>query len=599
MAARRLNADAYTVGLIYAKPIEMHAITVMLDEIHQPLPMRLGDDNEYTLGRIGKHNVALAGPPRGGQGKAVIADIVGRIRLTFKNIGVGLLVGVGGGVPHLPKDDVRLGDVVVAAPEAGPAVVQYDLGKQLINEVSVTRTLNKPPALLLRVVDKVDDQYQRVEERGKDFFATHLQRFVKFPRIKEQYGRPTSPDQLFLATYHHEDGTDCSSHDLCYEVKRPDRELPGEIRVHYSTILSGDLVMKSGEIRDQLSTKFCNALCFEMEAAGLMDVFPCLVIRGICDYSDSHKNKVWQGYAAATAAAYAREILLSMAERTIGGALGVSPVSTRQADCLPISDSRVDKTSATPKPKYVLTNIPYTIDDIKLASLVPSIENPHQDALAAPRRLREGEDFGCRSQQDFKLLLNFNEKFFHRFQMTRLSSFFGGRRHDDNVQLWCREGRVYELKQPKDLFVELCKYDAVRKWLLQTIDGGDDVYFVVGFCSFIDARMVDEIAAPSGVPDSAGALAGGRAAASFSEGQSFQIPGERIYKVCFRKVHFRWFFGRDVQSCHLKRSNCWIVTPSRQTTAEKRDNAVEASLEENEGGDEIHFEKVETDGGQE
>ena len=46
-----------------------------------------------------------------------------------------------------------------------------------------------------------------------------------------------------------------------------------------------------------------------MEAAGLMDQLPCLVIRGICDYCDSHKNKHWQGYAALAAAAYARDLL--------------------------------------------------------------------------------------------------------------------------------------------------------------------------------------------------------------------------------------------------------------------------------------------------
>lgn len=40
-----------------------------------------------------------------------------------------------------------------------------------------------------------------------------------------------------------------------------------------------------------------------------MDSFPCLVIRGICDYADSHKNRIWQPYAAATAAAYAKELL--------------------------------------------------------------------------------------------------------------------------------------------------------------------------------------------------------------------------------------------------------------------------------------------------
>jgi hypothetical protein len=77
--------------------------------------------------------------------------------------------------------------------------------------------------------------------------------------------------------------------------------------------------MKSEVTRDKVSAQFNNALCFEMEAAGLMDVFPCLVIRGICDYSDSHKNKEWQEFSAATAASYARELLLTMAERVVQG----------------------------------------------------------------------------------------------------------------------------------------------------------------------------------------------------------------------------------------------------------------------------------------
>jgi len=47
-----------------------------------------------------------------------------------------------------------------------------------------------------------------------------------------------------------------------------------------------------------------------MEAAGLMDEFSCLVIRGICDYADLHKNKRWQPYAAATAARVRQRITL-------------------------------------------------------------------------------------------------------------------------------------------------------------------------------------------------------------------------------------------------------------------------------------------------
>lgn len=76
--------------------------------------------------------------------------------------------------------------------------------------------------------------------------------------------------------------------------------------IYYGTIASGNQVIKDAETRNILG-KDC--LCFEMEAAGLVNDFPCLVIRGICDYADSHKNKRWQNYAAATAAAYAKELL--------------------------------------------------------------------------------------------------------------------------------------------------------------------------------------------------------------------------------------------------------------------------------------------------
>ena len=67
--------------------------------------------------------------------------------------------------------------------------------------------------------------------------------------------------------------------------------------------------MKDAILRDKLAREQ-GVLCFEMEAAGIMNRFPCLVIRGICDYCDSHKNKQWQGYAAMTAAAYTKELLM-------------------------------------------------------------------------------------------------------------------------------------------------------------------------------------------------------------------------------------------------------------------------------------------------
>lgn len=86
--------------------------------------------------------------------------------------------------------------------------------------------------------------------------------------------------------------------------------------------------MRNGLERDRISRELGGVLCFEMEAADLMKIFPCLVIRGICDYSDSHKNKDWQAYAAAVAAVYAKELLseidLAVVGRTPTAAVAIS-----------------------------------------------------------------------------------------------------------------------------------------------------------------------------------------------------------------------------------------------------------------------------------
>jgi nucleoside phosphorylase len=81
--------------------------------------------------------------------------------------------------------------------------------------------------------------------------------------------------------------------------------------IHHGIVASGSSLMKDAVIRDTIA-KEKGVMCFEMEAAGLMNHFPCLVVRGVCDYSDSHKNKQWQGYAAMTAAAYAKDLLARM-----------------------------------------------------------------------------------------------------------------------------------------------------------------------------------------------------------------------------------------------------------------------------------------------
>jgi nucleoside phosphorylase len=128
------------------------------------------------------------------------------------------------------------------------------------------------------------------------------------------YAKPYSQtDVLFGSTFVHPDGSrDCVESCISQTenvVERVHRDIAGDNPViHYGVIASADRLMKDAYTRDHLAETE-GVMCFEMEAAGLMNLCPCLVIRGICDYSDTHKNDRWQGYAAATAAAYAKELL--------------------------------------------------------------------------------------------------------------------------------------------------------------------------------------------------------------------------------------------------------------------------------------------------
>jgi nucleoside phosphorylase len=302
--ARQLRHEDYTVGWVCALPIELAAAQEMLDEEHPDLGRTLSDNDEnlYALGSMGGHNVAIVCLPAGRYGNNPAASVATQMRATFKAIRFGLMVGIGGGVPSA-EADIRLGDVVVSQPHGTfGGVVQYDAGKSTPSRFERTGSLNSPPQILLAAVGKV----QANEVRGRSTLSKHvskLQRIAKFQRSR------AGPDVLFEAAYEHTGGSTCDQCSTSKQEIRPPRESDEEVVLHYGTIASGNPVIRSAAERDRVSADLGGVLCFEMEAAGLMNSFPCLVIRGICDYADSHKNKRWQVYAAGMAAAYAKEVL--------------------------------------------------------------------------------------------------------------------------------------------------------------------------------------------------------------------------------------------------------------------------------------------------
>ena len=301
MTRRRLQARDYTVGWICALPIELAAAQEMLDEGDECLSQCSSDSDLYTLGRIAGHNVVLACLPAGQMGPQSAAAVAARMTSKFTSIRFGLMVGIGGGVPSVAAD-IRLGDVVISQPYLQHGgVVQYDFGKTGAGGHQ-TRTgwLNAPPSMLLRAISEL----RALHYRGRSSLATYIS---AFDRLEDFSRKTTGPDVLFEASYNHTGGATCEQCSKDREVKRTPQK--SQVVIHYGTIASGNQVIKDGITRDRISTELGGVMCFEMEAAGLMNDFPCLVVRGICDYADSHKNKKWQPYAAATAAACAKEIL--------------------------------------------------------------------------------------------------------------------------------------------------------------------------------------------------------------------------------------------------------------------------------------------------
>ncbi|EHA21352.1 hypothetical protein ASPNIDRAFT_191617, partial [Aspergillus niger ATCC 1015] len=288
MTSIRKSHDDYTLGWLTALSLERSAAEAVLDKRHHSLGGSPGDENTYTLGEIQGHNVAITCLPSGQYGIAAAANAASRMRISFPNIQYGLLVGIAGGVPDSPHADIRLGDIVIGQPTSThPAVVQYDFGKSVDGVFQRIGRLDPPSSVLLSALSKLQANYTNKRSKVAEFLQ-------KLGDCNELFRHPgQDQDRLFKPLYSHKGGArTCANCDQIQVIERSKRPSTEPI-VHYGVRLAR---------QEQL-------LCFEMEAAGMVNEIPSLVIRGICDYSDTHKNKHWQGYAAAAAAAYAKDFL--------------------------------------------------------------------------------------------------------------------------------------------------------------------------------------------------------------------------------------------------------------------------------------------------
>ena len=298
----------YTIGWIAPMPIELSPALALLDRV-TTLHV-VNDSNIYQAGKIGNHHVVMVTLNKIGLGG--VLSVTERMYSSFRGLKHLLLVGLGGGIPEYAHgEQMVLGDVVVSR-----QVEHLDCGRRTPKGFEFTHQTYWPSPDLLKAVNTLYSNHSLYGTRVPQTLQSIRQKLYQNIRDNpEDLG--SDADHLFDPGYHHQDDAKLCEN-CCDPGKSKSRQDRGRKAyrekdtplIHYGTIGSGNLLVVGSKERTYLYEEL-GTVCFEMEAAALMD-YRCLVIRGISDYSDSHKNKAWQPYAAATAAAYAQELIMQL-----------------------------------------------------------------------------------------------------------------------------------------------------------------------------------------------------------------------------------------------------------------------------------------------
>ncbi|KAL7897419.1 hypothetical protein HDV64DRAFT_43406 [Trichoderma sp. TUCIM 5745] len=350
--SRPASRDEFEIAIVCALPLEYNAVVILLDECWDiegdSYGRARGDNNTYTTGSMGGFNIVVLLLP--GIGKAEAASSAASLRSSYPDIKLLFLNGICGGVPFVKGEELLLGDVIISK-----TVVQYDLGNRYPDAFKTRDTLderlgraNKDIRSFISILE-TDRGSVRLEKRAGcllDVIQRTSEERHSRRRKAASYAYPgSSNDKLFEAGYRHkhhisptcecsnshqdEDPVCEASRKLscdqlgCDYVRLVPRtrlkekqqlEKDGNVKdaqapsVFIGRVGSGDTVLKSGIDRDRLAIEH-DILAFETEGSGLWDEFPCIIVKGVCHYADSHQNKDWQNFAAATAASVVKGLI--------------------------------------------------------------------------------------------------------------------------------------------------------------------------------------------------------------------------------------------------------------------------------------------------
>ncbi|KAK5064647.1 hypothetical protein LTR84_000481 [Exophiala bonariae] len=352
--------DEFEIAIICALRIERDAVEALLDEEYETDSFSYGksaaDKNAYTTGRIGDQNVVLAYMPS--MGMITATAVAANMGASFQGIKCALVVGVCGGIPITADGtEILLGDVIIST-----SVIQTDFGRQLpdrlVRKKEEEDTLGRANPEIRAFAGRLSGYLVRTRLEEKT--AAYSAQVCAKPGFSQSVYPGPEHDKLYPADHRHKHRQktgvqankihepcicdNCQSQDdeacqlalqsscedlgcadsLSVERTRIQKAMgvgtdgrvlnDAEVHeaqapaIHFGRMACSNQVMKSGRHRDQIAQEE-KVIGFEMESAGTGHVVPTIVIKSVCDYADSHKNKRWQDYAAVTAAACTKAVL--------------------------------------------------------------------------------------------------------------------------------------------------------------------------------------------------------------------------------------------------------------------------------------------------
>ncbi|KAF2227631.1 hypothetical protein BDZ85DRAFT_5695 [Elsinoe ampelina] len=325
------DPKAFQLAIICALPLEADAVLRTFDQVYDSAHAVQGDNNTYTCGLVSGHHAVVVHMP--GMGTVTAASVTAKLSISYPSISLVVVAGVCGGVPYDKSESrqIFLGDLIIST-----SIVQYDHGRQhpagFQRHRHVDQVLGRPDTRLRGLVSKLRASHLRTDmetamasnlqllqndQHGASwpaveddllFDSAHLHKHHSSSQVKVTCATCASSvssicqDAPFLtcASLHCSEGANQTrSQREATSVSTPVSRRPS---VHFGAIGSSSVLMRSGADRDVLAAED-GIIAWEMEGAGAWDnVTSCIIIKGVCDYADSHKNKRWQPYAATVSA---------------------------------------------------------------------------------------------------------------------------------------------------------------------------------------------------------------------------------------------------------------------------------------------------------